>query len=484
VKRAFVAVILFFFVLSAYGQQVRTGMSREDRARAQQLLDAARAERERLSGQAGNDGKVAAKDEKVAGDEEKADRVDEGNGTEYEMTLRDTLSSFIVYPLDRCDKIYIDYLDNSERMHRIREEVEQRRADGYEVTRLDLVGAASPEGGLEHNQWLSVERAARAKEYLRDWLDLRPSTLITEAIGENWPGLEEVLLEKYETPWRDSVLDLMTDEDGRKDRLKRMEQGTIWKDLLREDFPWLRSARFSLVMEKNICLPLVQHDTVYVDRPVEVLVAVPCDTIVPVKKLDLSGRKMIFAIRTNFAMIPLTNIGIEIPIGEHFSIGADWYSPWIWREHQNWGLNSVAPDKDRDSRGWCFEFQAADVEVRYWFKNTRKLPEQRLLGHSIGIYGAMGHYDFERNWTGYQGEFWNVGLDYLYAWPICRGKLHMEVELGLGFIHSMNTPYECLVQGDVCYRIPGPRRAVDWFGPTRVQFSLVLPIYVKTGKHN
>ena len=188
---------------------------------------------------------------------------------------------------------------------------------------------------------------------------------------------------------------------------------------------------------------------------------------------DISGKKFLLALRTNVLAVPFANVGIEVPIGENWSVGADWYSPWIWREKHS---------KDIDMRGWCFEFQAADIEARYWFHNSRKKPQARLLGHSLGAYAAVGHYDFERDWSGYQGEFWNAGVDYLYAAPIFGGRMHLEFELGLGFIYSDAQPYDCFIAGDKCYRQKGVTEKVRWIGPTRAQFSLVVPIYVKNKK--
>ena len=123
-------------------------------------------------------------------------------------------------------------------------------------------------------------------------------------------------------------------------------------------------------------------DTVYITR----MVRVP----------DYSDRQMLFALRTNFLAIPLANLGIEVPLDRRWSIGADIYYPWIRRPGHAEGV---------DRNGVCNELLAADVELRYWFPRKGMQGGQRLLGHSIGFYGATGMYDFERNWSGIQGEF-------------------------------------------------------------------------------
>lgn len=184
-------------------------------------------------------------------------------------------------------------------------------------------------------------------------------------------------------------------------------------------------------------------------------------------------RKTVLAFRTNVFAVPFTNVGVEVPLGNHWSLGADWYSPWLWRPGQ----------RDQvDNTGWCFQFQAVDAEVRYWFGSRRHASlgrEARMLGHSLGLYAAAGHYDFENNYFGYQGHFYNVGVDYLFAVPIFHDAMRLEFELGVGYIYSPAQPYDCFESGDYCYRRKGTMRLVRWIGPTRAQFSLVVPIRVR-----
>lgn len=176
----------------------------------------------------------------------------------------------------------------------------------------------------------------------------------------------------------------------------------------------------------------------------------------------------VLTLKTNILAIPLTNVGIEIPLSDHWSLGADWYSPWMWRPRQRDGI---------DTRGWCFQFQAVDAEVRYWF-GRKGGARQRLTGHSIGLYGALGHYDFEWDYSGSQGHFYNAGLDYKYALPIFHDVLRLEFELGVGYIWSVAQPYDCFSPGEYCYKRIGVQKYIRWWGPTRAQVSLVFPIRV------
>lgn len=399
------------------------------------------------------------------------------------------------------------YRSNGQNIREFCYKLSQHLADPLaSIDELVINGSASPEGPYATNARLARERAHSIGARIAELKGFDKSVIKYEYIPEDWDGLGRIL-DTLDQPWAEQAMEILERTpqfetvngkrtEPRKDSFKEFLDGKPWAWLDKNVFPQLRAAGGGISCVITRPAPVVirdtvylKPDTVYVEPPkpdtvfIQQSVPVPVPVPVPAKVNPFEGRKMIFALRTNFIMVPLTNIGVEVPIGEHWSVGADWYSPWIWRE--NYKFPSLRHSSDTDGRGWAFQFQAADIEARYWFRNEKKHPEQRLLGHSVGLYAAAGHYDFEWKSKGHQGEFWNVGLDYLYAVPVFKGKMHMEFELGVGYIHSMNTPYECLVLGEVCYRLPGERKRVDWFGPTRAQVSLVLPVYVKSrGKKN
>lgn len=170
------------------------------------------------------------------------------------------------------------------------------------------------------------------------------------------------------------------------------------------------------------------------------------------------------AFRSNL-LLPLLNVGVEVPVAKHWSIGADYYYPWFWPAPEN---------KD------CFELIFVSAEVRYWFNAGRKqqLPDKNhLTGHSVAPYAAWGYYDFERNYHGHQGHLWSVGLDYVYALPVAKGKLRMEFQLAVGAIWSpMAQPYNVYEEGGHLIREKGVRKNFNYFGPTKVGVSIVLPL--------
>jgi hypothetical protein len=357
---------------------------------------------------------------------------------------------------------------------------------GAQVQEVVVRSSVSPEGTAAVNARLSDERAQSIEQYLTGQMGLDPAIFRVVSGGEDWDGLAARIAE-LDAPWAEDALTIIndkTDPEERKSLLKMLEGGAVWSWLDANIFPDLRSVGGSIaciiqqpapepvvvpapVAEPVAVVPAAESpeakpDTVYVEKLVYVG---------PQKKtIDTEGRRFIMAARTNILAVPLANFGIEVPLGEHWSLGSDLYYPWMWRKDHHEGL---------DYLGWCFELMAVDVEARYWFNNRRKKPEQRLLGHSLSIYAAAGQYDFEWDWSGHQGEFYNAGIDYLYACPVWGGRMHMEFELGVGYIYSPAQPYDTFVEGGRCFRRPGVKQYVSWFGPTRAQVSLVLPFYTR-----
>ena len=372
------------------------------------------------------------------------------------------------------------FRDNGANMNEFRRVVEARLAEGCSVDAVLLRGSASPEGASYDNRTLAENRSHALDAWFADTLGLRAALYHREAVGEDWEGLARII-RTLDMPWRDEAVSIIVNTpewvveggkvvDSRKNRLRRVDGGRAWRWLDENVFPELRAVGVSV--ECIISHPVQPRtDTVYISRTIRDTVYID---ITPQPQEwkpagpDYTDRKLLFALRTNVLAIPFANAGIEIPLGRRWSVGADIYYPWIWRP---------AHAKGVDDNGVCNELMAADVELRYWFPRKDMQSGQRLLGHSIGVYGGAGQYDFERNWSGLQGEFYNVGLDYLYAAPIFRGAMHLEFELGFGYLWSTARPYDCLEPGGVLYHRKGVTQKTTWFGPTRAQFSLVVPIY-------
>lgn len=415
-----------------------------------------------------------------------------------EPLCKDTLSMKIYFP-QGVGTIQPSFRDNRYQMASFQVRLKELQQSGAMISSILVTTAASPEGSSVRNRELAGLRADSIRQWLLGIEGIDDSVLTVVPVGEDWEGLADAL-RSLDQPWRDGALSIVLNTpewvvengvvvDSRKKRLMNYEGGKAWYYLEEHVFPELRHAggEINCIFEYktepqiqtvrdtvSITQTVTVRDTVFVDR------AVPQP--LPAKKARKTGcslddYKPVLAFRTNFLAVPLANLGIEIPMGNSFSLGLDWYYPWIWRPRQG---------EEVDVNGWCFQFMAAGTDFRYWFPRSRRSGRSqeatRLLGHSIGLYGAVGHYDFEYNYSGHQGWFYNVGIDYKYACPIFRDAMRLEFELGFGYIYSPAQPYDCFVAGEYCYRRKGITHYVRWFGPTKAEVSLVVPIRSKDKK--
>lgn len=184
--------------------------------------------------------------------------------------------------------------------------------------------------------------------------------------------------------------------------------------------------------------------------------------------------KPIFALRTNL-LIPGFNVGLQIPIGNRISIGADWYYPFLRREwHEQLDQTN------------CFQALSPGIDVRFYLgrkhSKGRENWQYRLSGHSIGIYGMVGKYDVELDFHGEQAEFINTGIDYMYSARIGKRKrLRLDLSVGVGYFQSKAIEYQVFRPGGLAYKT-GKTLEHTWIGPTKATISLVIPINAKVEK--
>lgn len=120
----------------------------------------------------------------------------------------------------------------------------------YKIEKIQVAGYASPEGPPKFNTWLGENRAKALINYI---IEHRPEYELTmedfEIVNgeENWAGLKKVL-EGSDMKERDQVIAVIDDESltGEQKKLKiwAMNKGRVWRSMLKEIYPHLRSARY------------------------------------------------------------------------------------------------------------------------------------------------------------------------------------------------------------------------------------------------
>ena len=123
----------------------------------------------------------------------------------------------------------------------------------YKLTKLHVAGYASPEGSQRFNTWLGINRAKALINYIienRPEYNLKMENFEIHNGEENWAGLKRVL-EESNLNEKEEVIAIInrTDLTGqeKKKEIKSLNEGQVWKKMLKEIYPKLRCARYLAV---------------------------------------------------------------------------------------------------------------------------------------------------------------------------------------------------------------------------------------------
>lgn len=385
----------------------------------------------------------------------------------FSQTVRDTVTINF-----RQSKIEIDstYMGNAAELGRIRQRIaDLEEADSsLTVTRIEVVGGASPEGPLAFNQWLSVERARQIYSLVRTPNSPADSAVAFTYLGRDWNGLRRLVEADPEVPHRRKVLNLIDDivarcEGGEKeadrnlDRLKRLQWGVPYLYMYRNHFPQLRASTLTLDFERVVPAPAMPEV-----RMTDAAAVLLPDTLPGMAPEWIECRPFYMDISTNMITDALLvpNLAIEFYVGRGFSVRAEWMYGW-W-------------DKNRLHRYW--RVYGGGVEGRWWF--GREAKGKPLTGHHIGLYAQTLTYDIEFGGKGYlggkpEGTLWEqpnfgAGLSYGYSLPIKR-RLNIDFSLAVGYFGGKYYEYK---PTDGCYEWTSTKH-LRYFGPTKLEVSLV-----------
>lgn len=401
----------------------------------------------------------------------------------------DTLTRTYIWFRHDVGVVDSNYMDNRASLASIRKALSEIDRDSLNAISSILVeGASSPLGHEVYNLRLSYRRAETVADFLRSIPGMGGINIQTVAKGEDWDAFTQDIRDNYQRRNRKELLELLESDLSKwekKTRLRTMEPDSLtWRILIRDNMNTSRHAVTIVVLKKKRIIDFLPRlkpiegslmtgtelvaDRTFLQTPTPSPAPSPVPSPAPSssssstesvpQEKESRGEPLLFAFRSNL-LVPALNIGAEVPLGERWSVSADYYYPWIWPSKMNRN---------------CFELLGWSVEGRYWFGRDRQ-PQQRLRGHSVGLYAAAGYYDFERNYQGQQGEFVSTGLDYTYAMGIGRRKrLNLEFTLALGYIRSWGRNYTVPGSGGELYPEPGTV-IFDYVGPTKAAVSLVVP---------
>lgn len=335
---------------------------------------------------------------------------------------------------------------------------------------IAVEGAASPEGSVSFNKWLSEKRAATLVETLRRYVDIPDSIITFEFLGRDWKGLRAMCEADTALPYRAEVLPLLDNIIGELDgsvpsrgrhlqRLKALRGGVPYRYMYRRMFPDIRASRmyvnFLTIMPEPLPEPEpeVIPEVIPEPEPVPVPEPEPLPLPEPEPLADVC-RPFYLGLKTNmlYDALLVPNAGFDLYLGRRWSLTAQWMYAW-WnsnRRHNYWRI------------------YGGDIEARYWF--GPQAAAKPLTGHHAGVYGGIVTYDFELGGRGYLAPKWSwmAGVSYGYSLPVAR-RLNIDFTLGVGYMQGEYKEY--LPQdGHYVWQVTKRRHTVL---PTKLEVSLV-----------
>lgn len=375
--------------------------------------------------------------------------------------------------------------------------------EGYELLHIYIRGAASPEGSYAHNKQLGEKRAKALTDFVVsrlsvpvseqsfsldiDFEDYRSLCLFLSRAQDNYYSRVQALCDKYLPS--NNVAQL-------KKELQKAEGGKLWKHLLTNYFPSLRTARIMLVFrQKKVEQPVAEQAPQVEEQPVVEMPVVesPATAAVVFEEPQVLPRREFLSVKSNLLLdvaympgynrwCPIPNVAIEYyPKKGHFTYGASFDFPW-WQDY--------------DAHKY-FQIRNYQLESRYYLRSGDMASNPLGEGAAFrGLYlQAYAHlalfgicFDADRGWV---GEGAGAGLGVGYVMPISKNG-HWRLEFGLqaGYFRCKYDPYQYENPVDPTYRdhlyyykwsldpelFKKRQYRYNWLGPTRVGITLTYDL--------
>lgn len=343
-----------------------------------------------------------------------------------------------------------------------------------------ITGFDSPDNGTARNNEIISRRIETVMAYMTSRYPNAGFSFETVNVGADWERFSELLSEdgfsgmipgavKLKETIDTTPLWITRDGkvvDGRAARCRRLLGGRPWRRSEELLFPLLRRTDVECIAEKT-----EKNETKIIPRMYSIsgpiaAVSEDCPAIraaapetVPAKTPE---KIRLFDVRTNL-LLPLLNVGVEIPTKGRNTIGFDIYYPWF------------APVNED---AFCAEMLAARVGSRWWFRKRAVLfrnGRNTMTGPCAGISALGGYFDFGNRGKGDQGEMVGGSADFGWAWELGRRGIRLELCAGIGAVYVQTRTYETGILGRLVNRDNILSRNI-WMGPTRLELTLNIPI--------
>jgi outer membrane protein OmpA-like peptidoglycan-associated protein len=161
--------------------------------------------------------------------------------TEAVKSRNESNGVFLDFPVGQTE-INPHYGNNPRELAKIESIIQELRNDAnLQVTGVTITGFASPEGDMQMNSQLSRGRAEALRNYLSRRSGIAPHLYRTGNGGEDWNELARMVENSYIEP-KGAILSIIRTSFGetRKERLKALGGGAVYRQLLHEYYPRLR----------------------------------------------------------------------------------------------------------------------------------------------------------------------------------------------------------------------------------------------------
>lgn len=379
----------------------------------------------------------------------------------------DSVKSTSLYFQFNQDEVLSDYLDNAKTILLLDSLFLNAPAfvqpDSVMITSLVL-----PEGSPKFNIWLAEHRAGNVKEFLSNRYPSLKTKFVLCRKEMDWTDFRDLIANDTSVPNRDDVLRLIDfhhDEPGKCKRLLQYLNGNEpYQYITKHILPRLHQSEILISWNyPDLFAPLAEMKPVLLSAAsVQNEIISFSKTLNPSTPSETSAvtPKTVLALKNNllYDLVLAPNLEMEIPVGDHWSLNAEFKCPW-W-------LN--------DKHNFCYQLLSGGAEGRLWL--GKRQGHNRLIGHFLGLYAEGGKYDFQFDSTeGVQGNYYAAGgLSYGYTKRLAR-HLSFEFSFGVGCLYSKYRTYTSsgnkLIWKDT--------RDCIYVGPTKVKISIVWLIGTK-----
>lgn len=258
--------------------------------------------------------------------------------------------------------------------------------------RVDIIGAASPDGRSALNRRLALRRANALADYFHRKTSVSDTLYNIISIGEDWDNFKKYLpatLSENDARCVAGVIDKTTDREECEHHLRRLDNGRLWALIADRLFPMLRRAEMHVALRTGRNMHFSIDSTGHSIKNVELENAMTSEsietaTVDTIASLPPDGNAKASAavtpastsphwyLKTNipaWAML-WTNLTAEFDCAPHWSVQLPIYYS---------GFNYFTSKRK-------FRTFAIQPEARYWFSGDN-------LGFFVGAHFGVGWYN-------------------------------------------------------------------------------------------